>query len=214
MLTSLRAGLLGSALVAVVFASAAAQDHPAANLPVPRSTLTDAEQARAIQLANPQGSVSTASQLHPSSSRLPGAPSRVVVSRVQPVAADQTDQRLAVVTLYEYEGNTTVNRLVDVNTGAVLQEDRATHGAAPIAEVEGQFARQLLMADERVRKIVERYQGNARFDLLLTTSEDRSNPLYGKRVVSALVATPYGYLADGPRISVNLTDATVILEPR
>jgi hypothetical protein len=213
MSTSLRAGSLGVALIVGMLASANGQQHPAAGLPAPRS-LTAAEQARAINSATPRGTVASPAQLHPGSTRLPGSPGRVVVSRVQPVAVDNPTQRLAVVTTYEYDGNTTVNRLVDVETGAVLNEDRTSQGGAPIAEVESQFALQLLMADDRIRKLIDRYKGNSRFDLLLTTSEDPGNPLYGKRVVSALISTPYGYLADGPRITVNLTDATVILEPR
>jgi hypothetical protein len=214
MSTSLRAGLLGSALVVGVMASAGAQDHPAAGLPLPRSSLTTAETARAVQAASPQGSIANAAGLHPDAVSARGTPNRVVVSRVDPVTVDQTNERLAVVTLYEYEGNTTINRVVDVNTGAVLREDRSASGGAPIAEVESQYANQLLMADQRVRNILDRYQGNARFDLLVTTSADPNSPLYNKRVVSALIATPYGYLANGPRITVNLTDAAVILDPQ
>ena len=210
MFTSIRAGLLGSALIVGAFASASAQDHPAANLPIPRSSLTDAEQARAIQLANPQGSISTASQLHPSSSRT--QPNRTVVSRVQAVGADKTDQRLAVVTLYQYEGNVTLNRLVDVNSGQVLNEDRISGAGAPVANVEGEYARSLVLADSRVQKLIENVQG-ASVTLLLTNISDPGSPLFGKRVVNALINTPEGYLTEVPRISVNLTDATVIVEP-
>jgi Cu2+-containing amine oxidase len=211
MLTSFRAGLLGSALIVGAFASASAQDHPAANLPIPRSSLTDAEQARAIQLANPQGSISTASQLHPSSSRT--QPNRTVVSRVQAVGADKVDQRLAVVTLYQYEGNLTLNRLVDVNSGQVIEEDRISGAGAPVANVEGEYARSLVMADSRVQKLIENVQG-ASVTLLLTNISDPASPLFGKRVVNALINTPEGYLTEVPRISVNLTDATVIVEPQ
>jgi hypothetical protein len=214
MLTSLRAGAVGLAMASSIMAGAGAQDHPAANLPVPRSSLTDAEHARAIQLANPQGVIAAASQLHPSSARTGATSNRVVVSNVRPVGDGKTDQRLALVTLYEYDGNTTVNRLVDVGTGAILQEDRVQGSAAPVAEVEGEYAVSLLRADARVRKLIEPFQGQAEFTLLLTTTEDRNSPFYGKRVLNALIATPYGYLHGGPTIAVNLTDATVIVEPR
>jgi hypothetical protein len=212
MWTSLRAGSIGLALATGVFAFASAQEHPAAGLPVPRSSLTEAEEARAIQVATPQGAIDNPSQLHPSSARAGGA-DRVVVSRVQSVASDKTDQRLAVVTSYEYGANTTVNRLIDVNTGAVIEEQRYQGAGAPVASVERDYAEQLLMADERVRRLIEPLQG-ATISFLLTTTEDPSNPLYGKRVLGALINTPYGYLTDTPRISVNLTDATVIVQPR
>lgn len=213
MWTSLRAGSLGLALVAGVFASASAQDHPAANLPIPRSSLTDAEQARAIQLANPQGSIGSAAQLHPDAVSSRGTPNRVVVSRVQAVGADKTDQRLAVVTLYQYEGNVTLNRLVDVNSGQVIDEDRIQGAGAPVANVEGEYARSLVMADSRVQQLIGNIQG-ASVTLLLTNVSDPTNPLFGKRVVNALINTPEGYLTEVPRISVNLTDATVIVEPQ
>ena len=73
MSTSLRAGWLGLVFVTGLVASAGAQEHPAAGLPVPRSSLTDSEQARAIQAADPQGAVAEPSQLHPTSARAPGA---------------------------------------------------------------------------------------------------------------------------------------------
>ncbi|MGH6767429.1 MAG: hypothetical protein ACRECO_00240 [Xanthobacteraceae bacterium] len=209
----LRAGSLGLVLASGIVMSAGAQQHPAAGLPLPRTSLSDAEQARAVQAASPQGPIASPSQLHPDSSRASGT-DRVVVSRVQSVGADKTDQRLAVVTLYEYESNTTVNRLVDVNSGAVIEEDRQQGSGAPVATVEGQYAESLLRADARVRKLLEPFQGNATFSLLLTTTEDRSSPLYGKRVLSAIISTPEGFLTGGPRISVNLTDAAVIVQPR
>jgi hypothetical protein len=50
--------------------------------------------------------------------------------------------------------------------------------------------------------------------LLLTNVSDPGDPLFGKRVLNAMINTPEGYLTEVPRISVNLTDATVIVEPQ
>jgi hypothetical protein len=204
------------ALATCIFTIASAQDHPAANLPVPRSSLTDAEYARALQIAEPRALIGSPSQLHPDAVSSRTGANRVVVTDVQAVASDKPDaasSRLAVVTLYQYEGNVTVNRLVDLNTGTVVEEDRMPNAGARFTNVELEYARQLLMADERIQRLVTPVQG-ATFNFLLATTPDPSSPLYGKRVVNVLINTPDGYLTELPRISVNLTDAAVIVQPQ
>jgi hypothetical protein len=210
---SLCAGVLGLTVSFGVLTGAGAQDHPAAGLPIPRSSLTPAEQARAIALAEPQAAISSASALHPDNVSARNSANRVVVTGVQAVGVDKTNERLAVVTSYQYEGNLTVNRLVDLNSGRVIEEDRVQNGGARFTNVEQQYARDLLMGDERVRRLVEPLQGQEQFDFLLSTTPDPSNPLYGKRVVNVLISTPEGYLAEVPRIAVNLTDAAVVVGP-
>ena len=156
MVTSLRAAALGLGFSVSILAVAVAQDHPAAGLSIPQSSLTDAEHARAIALAEPQSTVSTASALHPDSARNTGT-NRVVVTDVQAVGVDKVNERLAVVTSYQYEGNITINRLVDLNSGRVVEEDRIQNGGARFTNVEQQYARELLMGDERVRRLIEAF---------------------------------------------------------
>jgi hypothetical protein len=208
----LRAGAIGLAVTCVI-ASASAQDHPAAGLPIPRTSLTDAEHARAIALAEPSTAITAAAGLHPDGTHARSGPNRVVVTDVQAVGVDKTSERLAVVTLYQYEGNITVNRLVDLSSGRVIEEDRLPGGGARFTNVEREYALQLLMADDRVRRLIDPLGGEAHFDLLLSTTPDPSNPLFGKRVVNVLISTPDGYLTEVPRISVNLTDAAVVVGP-
>ena len=210
----LRASALSAALASCILASASAQDDPAAGLSIPQSSLTPAERARAVALAEPQAAISTSNALHPDATHARNSPNRVVVTDVQAVGVDKTDQRLAVVTLYQYEGNLTVNRLVDLNSGRVIEEDRIQNGGARFTNVEHDYARQLLLADERVRRLIAPLGGQERFDFLLNTTPDPNNPLYGKRVVNVLISTPDGYLTEVPRISINLTDAAVIVGPQ
>jgi hypothetical protein len=213
MVTSLRAAALGLTFTVSVLAVAVAQDHPAAGLSIPQSSLTPAEQARAIAVAEPAASViSSARDLHPDVASRAGG-NRVVVTDVQAVGVDKTSERLAVVTSYQYEGNVTINRLVDLNSGRVVEEDRMQNGGARFTNVEQQYARELLMADERIRRLVEPLGSSAQFTFLLTTTPDPNNPLYGKRVVNVLISTPDGYLTEVPRISINLTDAAVVVTP-
>jgi hypothetical protein len=213
MVTSLRASALGLIASFGLLATAGAQDHPAAGLSIPQSSLTAAEHARAIALAEPQAAISSASALHPEAVSARNSPNRVVVTDVQAVGVDKTNERLAVVTSNQYEGNLTINRLVDLNNGRVLEEDRIQNGGARFTNVEQQYARELLLRDDRVRRLVEPLQGQESFNFLLTTTPDPNNPLYGKRVVNVLISTPEGYLTEIPRISINLTDAAVVVGP-
>jgi Cu2+-containing amine oxidase len=213
MVTSLRAAALGLTFSVSVLAVATAQDHPAAGLSIPQSSLTPAEQARAIALAEPSAAISNSSALHPDAVSARTSPNRVVVTDVQAVGVDKTSERLAVVTLYQYEGNITVNRLVDLNNGRIVEEDRIEGGGARFTNVEHQYARELLLRDERVRALIAPLQGQEQFNFLLTTTPDPNNPLYGKRVVNVLISTPEGYLTEVPRISINLTDAAVVVGP-
>ena len=217
MVTSLRAAALGLTFTVGILTGAGAQDqtrdHPAAGLSIPQSSLTPAEHARAIALAEPSAAISSAAALHPDAVHARTSPNRVVVTDVQAVGVDKVNERLAVVTLYQYEGNLTVNRLVDLNSGRVVEEDRIQNGGARFTNVEQQYARELLMADERVRRLVEPLQGRESFNFLLSTTPDPNNPLFGKRVVNVLINTPDGYLTDVPRISINLTDAAVVVGP-
>ncbi len=95
----------------------------------------------------------------------------------------------------------------------MVEEDRIQNGGARFTNVEQQYARELLMGDERVRRLIEPLQGAEQFNFLLTTTPDPNNPLYGKRVVNVLISTPEGYLTEVPRISINLTDAAVVVGP-
>jgi hypothetical protein len=213
MVTSLRAAALGLTFSVSILAVAAAQDHPAAGLSIPQSSLTPAEHARAIALAEPSAAILSPSALHPDARSERNSPNRVVVTDVQAVGVDKTSERLAVVTSYQYEGDVTINRLVDLNSGRVIEEDRIQGGGARFTNVEQQYARELLLRDDRVRALIAPLQGQETFSFLLTTTPDPTNPLYGKRVVNVLISTPEGYLTEVPRISINLTDAAVVVGP-
>jgi hypothetical protein len=65
-----------------------------------------------------------------------------------------------------------------------------------------------------VRQLIEPLQGSEQFNFLLSVTPDTANPLYGKRVVNVLINTPEGFLTEVPRITVNLTDAAVVVGPQ
>ena len=110
--------------------------------------------------------------LHPDgrgSSR--GTPNRVVVSRVEAVRTD-SGRRLAVVTLYQYEGNITTNRLVDLDNNTIVNERVSSDVGTPVGAVEAEYARSLLMSDARVQELMAPFQGAVEIGLIPTVVTD------------------------------------------
>jgi hypothetical protein len=169
-------------------------------------SLTPVEEQLAARIAGADSMVDTPAALHPDSSSR-GTANRVVVSRVEAVRTD-SGARLAVVTTYTYEGNITTSRLVDLDTNAVVSERTSTDVGTPVGAVEADYARSLLMSDERILQLIAPFQGAVDIGLIPTVITDPSDPLYGKRMVRAVINTPQGFVT-GVQVSVNLTDATV-----
>ena len=170
-------------------------------------SLTPVEETLAARIADPAGAVESAANLHPDAVSSRGTPNRVVVSRVEAVRTD-SGQRLAVVTTYQYEGNLTTNRLVDLDNNTIVSERVSTDVGTPVGTVEADYARSLLMSDARVQELLAPFQGAVEIGLIPTVISDPSDPLYGKRLVRAVINTPLGFVT-GLQISVNLSDATV-----
>jgi hypothetical protein len=173
-------------------------------------SLTPVEENLAARIADPAGAIESAAMLHPEavsarSSR--GTPNRVVVSSVEAVRTE-SGQRLAVVTTYQYEGNITTNRLVDLDTNTIVNERVSTDVGTPVGAVEADYARSLLMSDARIQELIAPFQGAVEIGLIPTVITDPSDPLYGKRTVRAVINTPQGFVT-GVSVSVNLSDATV-----
>jgi hypothetical protein len=170
-------------------------------------SLTPVEEQLAARIAGAGNMVDTPAALHPDAISSRGTPNRVVVSRVEAVRTDN-GARLAVVTTYQYEGNITTNRLVDLDTNAIVSERTSTDTGTPVGAVEADYARSLLMSDARILQLIAPFQGAVDIGLIPTVITDPSDPLYGKRMVRAVINTPQGFVT-GVQVSVNLTDATV-----
>ena len=145
--------------------------------------------------------------LHPDAVHSRGTPNRIVVTRVESVRTD-TDRRLAVVTLYQYEGNITTSRLVDLDSNAIVNEQVTSDVGTPVAAVETEYAQSLVMSDPRVQALLAPFQGAVEISLMPVSITNPADPLYGRRVVRAVINTSQGFVT-GVQISVNLSDATV-----
>ena len=141
MVTSLRAAALGFTFTLGIAAIAVAQDHPAAGLSIPQSSLTDAEQARAIALAEPQATISVRIRAASRPRRATPAPTASSSPMCRRSASTRPASGSRSSRCYQYEGNVTVNRLVDLNSGRVVEEDRIQNGGARFTNVEQEYAR-------------------------------------------------------------------------
>jgi hypothetical protein len=171
-------------------------------------SLTPVEEQLAARIAGASGAIEEPSALHPNSSSR-GAANRTVVSRVEAVRSDSG--RLAVVTTYTYEGNVTTNQLVDLDTNTVVSTRTSTDIGTPVGAVETDYARSLLLADARIKQLIAPFQGNVDIGFIPTVITDPSDPLYGRRMVRAVINTPQGFVT-GVHVTVNLTDATVSVQ--
>jgi hypothetical protein len=171
-------------------------------------SLTPVEEQLAARIAG-AGTIDSPAALHPDAVSTRGTPNRVVVSRVEAVRSDSG--RLAVVTTYQYEGNITTSRMVDLDTNAVVSERTSTDVGTPVGTVEADYARSLLMSDARIQELIAPFQGNVDIGLIPTVITDPSDPLYGRRMVRAVINTPQGFVT-GVHVTVNLTDATVSVQ--
>jgi hypothetical protein len=170
-------------------------------------SLTSVEETLAARIADPSGAIESAANLHPDAVHSRGTPNRVVVSRVEAVRTE-SGGRLAVVTTYQYEGNLTTSRMVDLDNNTIVSERISTDVGTPVGPVEADYARSLLMSDSRVQELIAPFQGSVDIGLIPTVITDPADPLYGKRIARAIINTPQGFVT-GLQISVNLTDATV-----
>ena len=200
--------LLGLCLASSAMVPAMAQDPQA--VVGPSSVLSLEEYSRASEIAAPQATVH-AFQLDPNAAGPSGGPDREVVSTVQAVGGGKTTSRRAMVTLYRYNGNVVVNRLIDIDSGRVIQEVRLPNGSAPVADVETEYATTLLRANEQIRQLLATIGNDATFTFRLLPTTDRRNALFGKRVVQAHIRTPNGYVGGIPTILINLTDGSVVV---
>jgi hypothetical protein len=132
---------------------------------------------------------------------------RSVVSTVEPVAEKGREGRLAMVTLYQYNGDITIRRVVNLDSGMVVGEARAERQTPPLAPVEVELARGIALADPRIADTVAPFSDRLKVEALVASTSDRNDPLFGHRVVYLLFRTPEGYLANIGEVFVDLTAA-------
>ena len=179
--------------------------HPASNLPIPKSHLTEHEFVQAVNIAKNQMSLQLCGDESPNK--------RTVLSGVESVSDNNSNSRLAIVTTYNYDCDTTTRQLVDLAREVVVDKRVTDGGAAPLAEGEKQIARDLVLDDPEIAKFLDflgEAKSNVKVELLLTRTQNALDQFYRKRVAVALLKTSLGYPQNMPKIVVNLTDLEVV----
>jgi hypothetical protein len=191
--------VLAAALSVPLIAQA---QHPAADLPQPRPALSSEDRAKAVRLALPERPMLSAFELRETERP------RTVVSIVEPVdKKSDPEGHLAVVTLYQYNGDITIRRVVNLNSGTVVNETSAERQTPPLAAVEVELARGIALADPRIAGVVAPFSDRLNVEALVASTSDPNDPLFGHRVAYLLFRTPEGYLADIGEVFVDLTTA-------
>ncbi len=119
--------------------------------------------------------------LHPEAPRSSAPTGSSIAGRAGGRHRQESDERLAVVTLYEYENNTTTSRLVDLNSGTIVNEKIGCKTARPLTNVEAICPG---TADERRSDPSADRAVQGRETLPIPAAiTDPDSPLYGRRVV-------------------------------
>lgn len=125
-------------------------------------------------------------------------------------SADQP--RHALVTHYRYDGDLAILTTVDLGAQQAVTQDTVPHMDVPLAEEEVARARELALADPQVRRALGPDLEGLVVEPMIIRAVSPSDPLFGHRLVSLLLASQQGGSAE---VSVDLTAEEVwVEEPR
>jgi hypothetical protein len=119
--------------------------------------------------------------------------------------------RLALITHYRYSGDVAIRTLVDAGSGRVLETEAIPHLPVPLAKEEFDRARELALADPRVRETLGAEASRLRAEALVVRTADERDSIFGHRVVRLLFRRGQDYLTR-PIVLVDLTAGRVLLE--
>ena len=143
--------------------------------------------------------------------RRPLAIGRIELLREKGPGGEDSPERLALVTVYRYEGNLGILATVNLARRVVVAVDSVPGLPVSLSPEEFQRARDLAFAEERVRAALGERGGSVVIEPLVLRASDRTDSLYGHRVVRLLFRLDHDYLSD-PIVLVDLTDERVLLE--
>ena len=125
---------------------------------------------------------------------------------------EKSGRRLAQVTHYRYDGDLAILTLVDLGEKQVREVKEEPHLTVPLAEEELRRARDLALADPRVRKELGSAVGSVEVEELVLRTADEKDEFFGHRVVRLLFLQGGIYL-ERPLVLVDLTAQKVVIAP-
>lgn len=205
LLWTVTALLLPLASCAALQGEAGPVEVPALPTPPPLA-LDETEQRRAGEIAERNANV--AALLRPGPSYL----TSVDLVRDKEAEERGAAARLALVTHYSYDGDLTVETLVDLTRGEVVEVRSASNQPTPLSTAEFERATELALDDPQVREQLPVPREQITVEPLLTRAASPDDPLFGHRIARLLFKVGRDYLS-APEVHVDLTDERVIVGP-
>lgn len=197
-------GLLACAGLLVQMAAAVplgAQTNP----PRPGSELTAIERDQARQIAQQE----IARQKLRTDDRIYAVDYELIVPKDE--KGEAGSQRLARVTHYRYDGNLAIVSYVDLTARIVVRSETLANPAVPVSQEEFELAKQLLLKDAEVQRLLAKEVSRVVPEALLMHFPDDKDPLFGHRVLRFVFRQGTQYLRQ-PVVWVDLTARTVTIE--
>lgn len=121
-------------------------------------------------------------------------------------------KRLARVVHYRYEGDLAIVSLVDLASRSTVQQETVAHLSVPLSEEEFNVARELVLADPRMKQQLGAQSQSVTPEALVLRAASPRDPIYGHRVLRFMFRLPDGTYLSKLIALVDLTDRKVTLE--
>ena len=112
---------------------------------------------------------------------------------------------------YRYNDDTTINSLVNLDEGLVVEQKEIPNFPAPLAQSELDLARDLALEDKRIRSALGKDIDHVKVEALVIRAASEQDPWFGRRVVQLLFRIGRDY-RHNPRVVVDLTNNIVYLD--
>lgn len=121
--------------------------------------------------------------------------------------------RRVMLTYYRYEGDLSIQVLIDLTARRVLEVKPRPHFFSPISVAESELAKQLALDDPRLSAALAPFRDRLVIEALTLRMTLPKDPLFRHRVVHLLFRSGSTYLMRTLRVLVDLTTEKVIVEP-
>jgi len=122
-------------------------------------------------------------------------------------------ERRVMLIYYRYEGDLSIQILIDLTRGRVLEVKQLPHFFAAISTEESELAKKLAFDDPRLNSILRPHRENLAVEVLTLRTTLPKDPLFRHRVVFLLFRSGPTYLMRQSRVLVDLTTEKVIIKP-
>ncbi len=113
---------------------------------------------------------------------------------------------------YRYDDDTALHSVLTLKDAALLDYQEFPHLSTSLAQEELDTATKLALNDDDVRAKLGEFIDRVKVEALVIRAASEEEPWFGRRVVRLLFRVDRNYLRS-PRVIVDLTKSTVLIEP-